>query len=198
MAEGGPAPARRARTSTLLAEKVPTRDVHSGRAYAAILGIAGLVSAVFLPFSNVVNGPGTPITGKQSLFGNMIYLANNIGVLQRAHVYSLVWATYLFIFVTFAIFVADVLAVYPLFSGFLGIVGMAAATFAPYAIFSDYSFSSGSYGVGFWVLWLLPVLTLAIAFWVRRDEKRARTAPQPHAEVAPVPEQGAPAAPAAQ
>jgi hypothetical protein len=147
------------------------------------LGFLSLVSATVLPFSNIVNGPGTSLTGAQSLLGNFLFFLNNLNLLQSDKVYSLVTLGLLYMSAFLLVLAGGVFGVFPPWSGFMEILGMLITTLGPFAVFQNFSFTSVDYGIGFYVLWVLSVASIVTWVLFRKS---------PTAKVQPVAPSGPP------
>ncbi len=147
----------------------------------AVLGIAGIVFASLLPFSNIVNGPGTPLSGSQSMLGNFLFFLNNLNILQADKVYSLVTIALIYMSAFLLVLAGGVFGVYQPWGGIMELIGMLLTTIGPFLVFPGYVFSAGDYGLGFYGLWVIAAASFATWFWRRRIGAQA-----PKAGVPPV------------
>jgi hypothetical protein len=150
----------------------------------AALGIAGIVFASLVPFSNIVTGPGTPLSGSQSLLGNFLFFLNNLNILQADKVFSLVDIALIYMSAFLLVLAGGLFGVYQPWGGALDIGGMLLATLGPFFVFPGYVFSAGDYGLGFYGLWIISVASFATWFWRRRMRQLAPKADMASPQVA--------------
>jgi hypothetical protein len=124
----------------------------------AVVGIAILASIFLLPFSSSIS----IISGSlNTLYNTFNYFVSNLGSIPNVSNTSLELIAYLYLVGTVLLLASGLTGSFPFFSGVSGIVGMVmmtmSGTFSP-----QYTFYPLVYGLGFYLLWALPLAQLVM------------------------------------
>lgn len=139
--------------------------MHPGRRLGATLGFVTFFAAYFLPFVRGTNEPWADLTMANSVVGSTISMLGHLSSegLGPSSVVLLVGAI--------MIVAGGAFGVYPKTGSVLGVAGMVVETVGESLSAAGKGVSIADYGVGYWVLWLAAIGTLAAMLWVWRDER---------------------------
>jgi len=145
--------------------------MHPGRRLGATLGFLTFFAAYFLPFVRGTNEPWLDLAMANSIVGSTVSMLGNLSS-KGVSPSSLVLLLGAIMIVSGGAF-----GVYPKAGSVLGVAGMVVETVGESLSAAGKAISIADYGVGYWVLWLAAIGTLAAMLWVWRDER-----PQPKEE----------------
>jgi hypothetical protein len=157
-----------------------------------VFGLAMLLAAFLLPFSNIAEGTGTTVDSLLTIFKIFVIGVSNFQVIgltqlaELAYVYMAVFVLVLF---------GGVVGAYPRWAALFSIAGIVTATVAPFAIFTSYSFSLSDYGAGFYAIWATSLLMIFAAYWSSRERRSMAIVEEEPTEEATEPEPSEPSEP---
>jgi hypothetical protein len=152
----------------VISRKVKSRSVRVENYVGASVGIVMIAAFFLLPFSSSISAVGG---FPDNLFDVFRFFITNLGSIPNVQNASLEFIAYGYIFGGILMVLAGLLGTFPLRSGVCGLAGMAVLVGCGF-VSPQYTPYPLAYGSGFWALWALVGLQVALSAYGRLAKKK--------------------------